>query len=113
MSKLGKWSFIGGIVLAIVAGFFVIPYVTKILSILGLIVGLLNVPAKQTQKYLVAVIALLVIGTASIQALGVIGSLYGITESILTNTISFIAASGLVVAIKEILTIEKIDGLEV
>jgi len=59
MSKLGKWSFIGGIVLAIVAGFFVIPYVTTILSILGLIVGLLNVPAKQTQKYLVAVIALL------------------------------------------------------
>lgn len=102
MEKVGRWSFIGGVVLAIIAGFFTIPYAMTILVVLGLIVGLLNVTAKESQKYLIAVIALMVVGTASIQALSVLGNLYGVTETILTNAIAFIAASGFVVAVKEV-----------
>ena len=102
MEKVGRWSFIGGIILAVIAGFFTIPYAMTILVVLGLIVGLLNVTAKESQKYLIAVIALMVVGTASIQALSVLGNLYGVTETILTNAIAFVAASGFVVAVKEV-----------
>lgn len=107
MANVGKWAFLGGIVLAILAGFFTIPYIMTILAVLGLIVGFLDITSKESHRYLVAVIALLVIGTASLSAFSVLGTLYGLAESIITNTIAFVAASGLVVAIKEVLVMGR------
>ena len=109
MVNVGKWSFVGGVVLAIVAGFFTIPYALTILAVLGLIVGFLNISAKKSQEYLVAAIAILIIGSAGIQAFSALGQLYALYTSILTNTIAFVAASAIVVAIKEILYLNKID----
>ena len=62
MVNVGKWSFVGGVVLAIVAGFFTIPYALTILAVLGLIVGFLNISAKKSQEYLVAAIAIALAG---------------------------------------------------
>jgi hypothetical protein len=104
MVNIGKWSFVIGVILAILAGFLAIPNLAIVLLILGLIVGFLNISAKETTEYLIAVIALLVIGVASIQAMNALGIVF--TEwlqGILANFIAFVAASGLVVAIKAIL----------
>jgi len=109
--NVGKWSFVVGVVLAVVAGFFTVPYALTILAVLGLIVGFLNVTAKKSQEYLVAVITILIIGSAGIQAFSALGTLYSLYTAILTNTIAFVAASGLVVAIKEILMINKADQI--
>lgn len=103
MTNVGKWSFLAGIVLAVLAGFFTIPYILTILAVLGLVIGFLNITARESHKYLMAVVALLVIGTASISTFSALGTLYGLTESIITNVIAFVGASGLVVAIKEVL----------
>jgi len=107
MINVGKWSFAIGLLLAIIAGFFTISYIMTILAILGLIIGFLNVTAKESHKYLMAVVALLMIGTASISALDSLGNLYGVTESIITNVIAFAGAAGLVVALKEVVAISK------
>lgn len=104
MVHFGKWSFIVGMVLAVIAGFFVIPYVLTILAILGLLVGFLNIRARESERYLIAVIALLIMGTAILSALSALGTLYGLGESVLTNLIAFIGASGFVVAIKQVVT---------
>lgn len=112
ISNVGKWSFLAGLVLAIVAGFFNIPFALTILAIIGLIVGLINVAQKKSQEYLVAVIALLIIGTATIQAFSVLGTLYGIYTSILTNVIAFVASSGIIVAIKEVLLVNRFEEIE-
>lgn len=109
MANVGKWAFLVGILLAVLAGFFTIPYVMTILAVLGLIVGFLDITSKESHKYLMAVVALLVIGTASISAFSALGNFYGLTESIITNVIAFVGASGLVVAIKEILTAGRIE----
>ncbi len=108
MKDLGKWSFIVGLILAILAGFLSIPYLAIILLFLGLIVGFLNITGKETQSYLVAVIALLVIGVASLQALSTLNvNLAGWVETVFPNFLVFVAASGLVVAIKAILELGK------
>lgn len=112
ISNVGKWSFLAGLVLAIVAGFFNIPFALTILAIIGLIVGFINVAQKKSQEYLVAVIALLIIGTATIQAFSVLGTLYGIYTSILTNVIAFVASSGIIVAIKEVLLVNRFEEIE-
>jgi len=112
MISVGRWAFFIGILLAVFAGFWVIPGLAIILVILGLVVGFLNISAAEVQSYLIAVVALLVIGTASLQALNSAGDLSGAVEVIQTmiqNFISFVAASGLVVAIKVALSLGAVD----
>lgn len=108
MVNIGKWAFLIGILLAVLAGFWVIPGLAIILVILGLIVGFLNITAAEVETYLVAVIALLVIGTAGLQALSSAGELSGavqVVQTMLRNFISFVAASGLIVAIRVALSL--------
>lgn len=102
---IGHWALIGGIVLAVLAGagFANISGLAIILFILGLIVGFLNISEKESTPFLVAVIALLLIGVAGLQ----VGQLTGVTASILTNFIAFVAAAGLVVAVKQVLTVAR------
>ncbi|MEK6848980.1 MAG: hypothetical protein AABY01_00235 [Nanoarchaeota archaeon] len=99
-AKIGHWAFIVGILLAVIAG--LIPQlqtstVTWILVILGLVVGLLNISAKETTEFLVAVVALLIVGSA-----GAIPALGGLVLAILANIVALSAPAALIVAIKAI-----------
>ena len=100
---IGHWALIIGIGLAIIAGFAAIPALPSALFVLGLIVGFLNIKEKESTPFLVAVIALLLIGVAGLQ----FGKLTLVAVSILNNFIAFVAAAGLVVAIKQVLAIVK------
>ena len=99
-SKIGHWAFIIGILLAIIAGLvpaWQTPTITSVLVIIGLIVGLLNIQAKETTEFLVAAITLLIVGSAgAIPALGVI------VLSILANIVAIVAPAALIVALKAI-----------
>jgi len=98
---LGHWVLIIGMILAVIAGFTAIPSLPIVLFILGLIVGFLNIKEKESTSFLVAVIALLLIGVAGLQLGGVV------VASILNNFIAFMAAAGLVVALKQVLAVAK------
>jgi len=96
--SLGHWALIIGIALAVMAGFTAIPSLPAALFILGLLVGLLNIKEKESTPFLVAVITLLLIGMAGLQIGG------EVTALILNNFIAFMAAAGLIVALKQVLT---------
>jgi len=98
---LGHWALIIGIALAVIAGFTAITSLPIVLFILGLVVGLLNIKEKESTPFLVAVIALLLIGVAGSQVGG------EIVASILNNFIAFMAAAGLIVALKQVLFVAK------
>ena len=98
---LGHWVLIIGMILAVIAGFTVIPSLPIVLFILGLIVGFLNIKERESTPFLVAVIALLLIGVAGLQLGG------AVVASILNNFIAFMAAAGLVVALKQVLAVAK------
>lgn len=103
MANTGKWAFIIGLILAILSGFFGIPYLALAMLVLGLIVGFLNVSTKEEQLYLIAVAVLLAIGIGGLQALSVLGvSIATWVNTVFANFITFVAASGLVVAVKAI-----------
>ena len=103
MTLIGRWSLIVGIILAILTGFTDIASAAYILGILGLIVGFLNIQEKESTPFLVAVIALIVIGLSGLQ----IGRLTGAVVLILNNFIVFVGAAGLVVALKQVLAVVK------
>jgi len=99
LTKIGHWSFLGGVVLAILAGFANIQSLAAVLFALGLIVGFLNVKEKESTRFLVAVITLLVIGVAGLE----FGKLNLVIAPMLQSLIAFVSAAGLIVAVKQIL----------
>lgn len=84
--------------LAILAGFVAIPYLAVVLFVLGLIVGLLNIKERESHRFLVALITLLLVGVTSLE----FGKLAPIVIPALNSFIAFVAAAGLVVAIKQV-----------
>ena len=103
-SKIGQWVFLIGILVAIIASFIAIPYLTIILIVGGLVIGLLNITAKEVHEFLTTTIALLLVGTAG---LGVVAFAGAFIESVLKNIVVLVAPAALVVALKSIWALAK------
>ncbi|MBU4351257.1 hypothetical protein L6250_01760 [Candidatus Parcubacteria bacterium] len=103
ITTIGHWALIVGIVLAVIAGLTTIPALTIVLFVLGLIIGFLNIKEKENTPFLVAVIALLLIGVAGLQ----LGKLTEIVVPVLENFIALVGAAGLVVALRQVIVLAK------
>jgi len=104
LTIIGRWAFLLGVIISLLAGFGgQIPALMTVLFVLGLIVGFLNITEKESTPFLVAVIALLVIGLTGLQFSKFTQSIV----AILQNLIAFVSAAGVVVAIKQVLSIAK------
>ena len=98
-ATIGKWAFIIGLVIAVLAGLFFQPtWAIWVLAILGVIVGLLNVTAEDTRGFLLAAIAL----TLSATALNTIPLIGTALSLILPFVVAFVAGATIVVAFKEL-----------
>lgn len=99
--KIGHYAFIVGVVLAIIAGIIVTnnPWIVLALVILGLVVGFLNVSAKETTEFLVASIALIAAGSANLTIIPYVGDYL---TAILGYIAVFVAPAAIVVALKAV-----------
>ena len=97
MAQLGKWAFTVGLVIAVVGGMgSTQTWFAWVLVLLGLVVGFLNITDRESQRFLLAAIALIV-AAAAWSMLPYVG---GYLSAILNNIIAFIGAAVLVVALK-------------
>jgi hypothetical protein len=104
MGQLGKWAFIVGFVICVIAGLVIAqPWMYGALAVLGLIVGFMNITVAETQGFLIAGIALM-LSASSIIAIPKIG--VAVTP-VLGNVVVFIAAAMLIVALKSLFDIAK------
>ena len=101
--KVGHYSFLAGVALAIIAGLVTglveDSIVTLILVILGVIVGFMNITAKETTEFLVAAIALIIAGSAQLTGIPAIGQFLA---AILGNIVVFVSPAAIVVALKAV-----------
>ena len=108
MIQAGKWAFIIGVVLAILAGFFNIPNLAILMVVLGLIVGFLNIEKSEVQLFLISVTALLIIGISSLSALDIFGfEISSWLTTVIGNFIAFVGSAGVVVALKAVYQLSK------
>lgn len=91
--QIGAWSFIVGLALAIILAFVQVD-LAWLLVLAGIIVGLLNVQDKEVTQFLVAAIALVSVGSADINFLGI--------PLILQNIVTFVSPAAIIVAIKAV-----------
>lgn len=104
--KIGGWAFILGVLIAVLAGLAsgaldatAAGYVTLALVILGVVVGFLNIGDKEVNDFLLAAVAVVLIGTANLTAIPVIGTYLAL---MVLNVAAFVAPAALVVALKAI-----------
>jgi len=103
-ANIGKWAFILGLVIAVLAGLFYQPdWALWVLAILGVIVGLLNVTAEDTRGFLMAAIALTLSATA-LNTLPIVGTAF---SYVLPFVVAFVAGATIVVALKELFQVGR------
>jgi len=101
---VGKWSFIIGLIISVIAGIVNIGATGLTwLVILGVIVGFLNVTSKEVTGFLIATIALMLVGNVGL-SLPAVGSF---VTSVVSAFTAFVAGAALIVAIKEVFSITK------
>jgi hypothetical protein len=103
---VGFWAFIVGFILAILAGIFwpTNQTIVIVLVILGIIIGFLNVTAKEFMLFLLATVALVVVGGQAFTALGTVGEKLG---DVLTHIAIFVAPAAIIAAVKALWTVAK------
>ena len=108
---IGKWAFIVGAVLAVILGigdglnqaWAGNMWLLVLLIVAGLIVGIVNITAKEVEGFLVASIAVLVASTANLGALVPgLPQLGAILASIVSELMIVIAPAALIVALRAI-----------
>ena len=98
-AKMGKWAFIIGLVIAVLAGLFFQPtWAIWMLAILGVIVGFLNVTVEDTRGFLLAAIAFTLSATA-LNTIPIVGTAFSL---VLPFVVAFVAGATIVVAFKEL-----------
>ena len=104
MEQVGKWAFIVGMVVAVVGGAgFGQSWFSWVLVLLGLVVGFLNIAGKESFRFLLASIALIV----AANAVGGLPYIGGYATAIIANLIAFMSAAVLVVALKSLFELAK------
>ena len=114
LKKIGVWAFIGGIVLALIAGLAasgMTPYmglISTIMAVLGLLVGLLNINDEEVTPFVIAAIGLAT-GSVVLANLGALlgGKVGGIVETAFRVFGVFVAGAVFVPALKAIYKLAK------
>ncbi len=101
--KIGHWAFIIGLLITVLSPFINIPFTATLLFILGLVVGFLNINERETNNFLLAVVALVLIGVGGIQLIALTDPLVLIFQ----NLIAIASAAALVVSVKTVLTVGR------
>ena len=111
--KFGEWAFIIGVIIAVVIGLFSTKltqtqtgWLVLLLVVLGLLVGLLNITAKESTSFLIAAAALLITGTTG-DTLGKIPTIGIYLTSIVQQIGVFVTPAAIVVALKSIQSLAK------
>jgi len=130
MEKIARWAFVAVVVIAIVMGLVVgyianvatlhladsnvidaNAYVTLILLILGIVVGFISVTSKEVTPFLIAAIALVVVGASTVWSpllmKGQLNLLYYWATEIVSYIAAFAAPAAVIIAIRSLLAMEK------
>ena len=103
LHQLAHYAFFAGLLIAIVAGLFRNLFSTEVLLttlvVLGFLVGLFNLTAKETTPFLLAAVALMLAGIVN---LGLIPTVGPYLRSILSNIVVFVVPGAIIVAMKAI-----------
>ena len=114
--RIGSWAFILGVLIAVIGGAIggyvtaLGPGITLLLVILGLVIGFLNVGHKEVNDFLIAAIALTLVGAGGSALINInilITPLGTVLNSIVSNIAALVAPAALVVALTAVYNLAR------
>ncbi len=115
-TRISRWCFILGLIIALAAGFSNLSTTPIILFLIGLVVGLLNFSIKNSSSFLIGIIALLLIGMSGLQSISILSSQFTqmaiLAIAILRNFVAFVAAVGIIIALKQVIALPRVGSRE-
>ena len=114
--QIGNYSFIIGVIIAIVLGLAsqqlkgAEVWLVSLLVVLGLVVGFLNVSGKETKEFLLVTVALVIVafaGNEQIKAWADVKYIGLFLGGIFNNILAFVIPASVVVALKEVWELAK------
>ena len=109
--KVGHYSFIGGVIIAVVLGLAAgalgaqaTALLASLLVVLGLVVGFLNVSGKEAKEFMMVAVVLMLaafVGNAS-ETLGGVQYIGQYLKGVFTNILAFLVPATVVVGLKDI-----------
>ena len=109
--KIGQYSFIGGVIIAVVLGLVpgsalggATPWLASLLVVLGLIVGFLNVTGKETKEVMIVATVLIIAAFAggASDTLGGVQVIGSYLSGIFTHILAFVVPATVVVGLKDV-----------
>ena len=109
--KIGHYSFIGGVIIAVVLGLassalgpVAVAWLTSLLVVLGLIVGFLNVAGKEVKDFLLVAVVLMIAAfvAGGADTLGGVQTIGPYLSGIFNQILAFVITVTIVVGLKEI-----------
>ncbi len=103
--SIGSWAFIIGVLIAVLFGLLgsLNSTVIFILVVLGLLVGLLNITAKETNSFLLAAVSLVIVSAFGKNVLGAISVLGRILDAMIV----LVVPATVIVALKAVYGLAK------
>tara|TARA_B100000315_G_scaffold243162_1_gene266240 strand:- start:346 stop:705 length:360 start_codon:yes stop_codon:yes gene_type:complete len=109
--KIGHYSFIGGVIIAIVLG--LVPastlgtasaWLASLLVVLGLIAGFINVTGKETKEFMMVATVLIIAAFAggASETLGSVQFVGSYLQGIFSSVLAFVVPATVVVGLKDI-----------
>ena len=115
--QIGNYSFIIGVIIAVVLGLAAsrLPtgaaaWLWSLLVVLGLVVGFLNVSGKETKEFLWVTVALVVVafaGSSQVNSWGKVELIGTYLKGIFDSILAFVVPASVVVALKEVWELAK------
>ena len=120
--KIGSYAFLLGVIIALIAGIVAAAdaimgsamlagsagWIALVLVILGLIVGFLNIKDKHITDFLIATIAVAMIGLVALNPATIaVDPIVILINAIVGNIVTLVAPAALIVGLKQILSLAK------
>ena len=114
--KIGDYSFIIGVIVAVVLGLATAQlgsaaaWLWSLLILLGLVVGFLNVSGKETKEFLLVTVSLVIVayaGSAQIDKLSNIQYIGQYLKGVFDGILALVVPASVVVALKEVWELAK------
>ena len=109
--KIGHYSFIGGVIVAVVLGLAsnylgapAVVWLTSLLVVLGLVAGFLNVSGKETKEFMMVATVLIIAAYAggASNILGGVQVIGAYLSGIFTQVLAFVVPATIVVGLKDV-----------
>lgn len=114
--QIGNYSFIIGVIIAVVLGLAApklgaaTAWLWSLLVVLGLVVGFLNVSGKETKEFLLVAVALVIVafaGSAQVAKFGDVHLIGPFLNGIFDSILAFVVPASIVVGLKDVWGLAK------